>query len=56
MTKVIITGLAGKVGIQVLDAVVNMIFDGNLGIVPVVDCLAIFICTISGNFRCGKNR
>ena len=56
MSKMIITGVSGKVGVQMLDTMIDVILNRDFYIVAVIDCLTILIGTIGCDFCCGENR
>lgn len=56
MSKVIVAGIARKIGVQVLNGVICVILRWDFGIVPIRECLIIAFRTITGDLRGRKHR
>ena len=55
MCQVVISGIPSKKRVEMLDSVVNVIFDGQLGKVPVVKCLSILVGALLCNLCGGEH-
>ena len=54
MPQMIIRVITGQISIEMLEGMIDMIFGGDLCIVPVAKGFAIFLCAIPGNLGGSK--
>ena len=53
--QMIVAGIAGEIGVKMLDSMIHMFLGGNLFVVALKLRFAVFFCTVFRNLRSGKN-
>lgn len=52
--QMIIAGIAGEIGVKMLDGVVHMLFGGDLFVVAILLCFAVLLRAVFRNLRDGE--
>ena len=53
--QMIVAGIAGEIGVKMLDSMIHMLFGGNLFVVAIQLCFAVLLRAVFRNLRSGKD-